>query len=68
MTKRQKMQALSIADRTEDGFTVYHVETGSGDNYHSFGCATTRAAANKLRAAMRKQPEDYPSLARWIAA
>jgi hypothetical protein len=68
MTKRQKLQTLNVADRTEDGSTIYHVETGSGDEYRSFGCATTRAAAAKLRAAMRQQPESYPALAEWIAA
>jgi hypothetical protein len=68
MTKRQKLQALNVADRTEEAGAIYHVETGSGDDYRSFGCAATRAAATKLRAAMRREPESYPALAEWIAA
>ncbi len=68
MTKREKLQALNIADRTEDAGVIYHVETGSGGDYRSFGCATTMKAARSLRAAMRREPESYPTLAAWIAS
>ena len=68
MTKREKLQALSIAAHVDEAATTHHAEIGEGDTYRSFGCATTMKAARSLRAAMRREPESYPTLAAWISS